>query len=118
MLLSELFFSVLLSGSFFRFFFLGSSFRFFFPSSSFRTVSLPLLPLHLEARALLCPFHGFHLAVAVEVGAQVAMSHHLGAGIVQQQRPDEDAERMALPLGASVFGHAVVVQTALITDAY
>jgi len=81
-------------------------------------VRLPLLPLHLEARALLCPFHGFHLAVAVEVGAQVAMSHHLGAGIVQQQRPDEDAERMALPLGASVFGHAVVVQTALITDAY
>ena len=113
---------MLLSGSFSRFFFPALFpelfFRLFFPSSSFRAVRLPLLPLHLEARALLCPFHGFHLAVAVEVGAQVAMSHHLGAGVVQQQRPDEDAERMALPLGASVFGHAVVVQTALITDAY
>lgn len=113
MLLSELFFSVLLSGSFSR-----ALLSALFSGSSFRAVRLPLLPLHLEARALLCPFHGFHLAVAVEVGAQVAMSHHLGAGIVQQQRPDEDAERMALPLGASVFGHAVVVQTTLITDAY
>lgn len=114
MLLSGLFFSVLLSELFFP----ALLSELFFPSSSFRTVRLPLLPLHLEARALLCPFHGFHLAVAVEVGAQVAMSHHLGAGVVQQQRPDEDAERMALPLGTSVFGHAVVVQTALITDAY
>ena len=114
MLLSGLFFSVLLSELFFP----ALLSELFFPSSSFRTVRLPLLPLHLDARALLCPVPGFHLAVAVEVGAQVAMSHHLGAGVVQQQRPDEDAERMALPLGASVFGHAVVVQTALITDAY
>ena len=51
----------------------------------------PSFFLHLEARALLGPFHRFDFAVVVQVGAEVAVSYDFCTRIVGQQHPDEDA---------------------------
>ncbi len=60
----------------------------------------------------------FHLAVAVQVEVQVAVSHEAGVGVVGSEGADEHVQGVTLPGGAGVGGVSVVVQAALVADAY
>lgn len=53
---------------------------------------------HVEAGALLCPFGRLYRAVAVEVGAEVAMPADTGVAELLQQLTDEQAQ------GRTLFG--------------
>ena len=58
----------------------------------------------IEARARLDPLFGLYLAVAVEVGTEVAVPAKAAAGIVAQQQHDEHPQGMFLKIGTGIGG--------------
>ena len=71
----------------------------------------------IEARACLDPLFGFYFAVAVEVGAEVAVPAKAAAGIVAQQQHDEHPQGMFLKIGTGIGGMPPFVGPAFIADA-
>ncbi len=71
----------------------------------------------VEAGTLFDPLFGFDLAVAVQVGTEVAVPHYPTAGIISEQHPDQHTKRMLLEVGTGVGRTAVQVITAFVADA-
>ena len=71
----------------------------------------------IETRACLDPLFGFYFAVAVEVGAEVAVPAKAAAGIVAQQQHDKHPQGMFLKIGTGIGGMPPFVEPAFIADA-
>ena len=71
----------------------------------------------IEARARLDPLFGLYLAVAVEVGTEVAVPAKAAAGIVAQQQHDEHPQGMFLKIGTGIGGMPSFVEPTFIADA-
>ena len=70
----------------------------------------------IETRACLDPLFGFYFAVAVEVGAEVAVPAKAAAGIVAQQQHDKHPQRVFLKIGAGIGRMPPLIQPALVTN--
>ena len=71
----------------------------------------------IEAGTLLYPLFGFYLAVAVQVGTEVAVAAEAAAGIIAQQQHDEYPQRVFLKIGAGIGRIPPLIQPALVTNA-
>lgn len=73
---------------------------------------------HVEAGTLLCPLGRLHRAVAVEVGAEVAVAADTGVAELLQQLADEQAQGRTLFGRTGILGTAFGIQSAFVADAH
>ncbi len=73
---------------------------------------------HVEAGTLLGPLGRLHRAVAVEVGAEVAVAADTGVAELLQQLADEQAQGRTLFGRTGILGTAFGIQSAFVADAH
>lgn len=71
----------------------------------------------IEAGTLLYPLFGFYLAVAVQVGTEVAVTAEAAAGIIAQQQHYEHPQGVFLKIGAGIGRMSVRIESAFVADA-
>ena len=76
-----------------------------------------VVPEGIEAGALLLPFVGIDMAVAVQVGREVTVAHDDGGGVEACEALQEGTHALALRLGAGVTGFARGIEAAFVADA-